>query len=218
MPLITAVDDDVWGLRAPAGKRPGEKEGTRRGRHETGGSRVAIKRQSPLCCASGGSAGFPRPRACDKPQRECAEPTFTTAGTSRASLLNPVSNGYQHRASNVSRPAALPHHCAGRPCARARAPPPCSRGAGRGEARAGLPLPRAPRQRDSRPAGVTGRRRETRTALAAAAQGSAKAPQRPQREAVLRDSQVSGLAAVAPRGCGGCHGEGGVCLVMHTYR
>lgn len=41
----------------------------------------------------------------------------------QASLLNPVSNGYQHRASNVIRPAALPHHCAGSPGARARARP-----------------------------------------------------------------------------------------------
>lgn len=50
-----------------------------------------------LCCLP--------PPSCDKPRRECGEPTFTT-GTSADSLLNPVSSGYQHRAGNVMRPAA----------------------------------------------------------------------------------------------------------------
>lgn len=56
----------------------------------------APARETPCCLP---------PPSCDKPRRECGEPTFTT-GTSAASLLNPVSSGYQHRAGNVMRPAA----------------------------------------------------------------------------------------------------------------
>ncbi|CAI9166362.1 unnamed protein product [Rangifer tarandus platyrhynchus] len=86
----------------------------------------------------------PPPPACDKRRRECAEPTFTTAGTSKASLLNPVSNGYQHRASNVIRPAAAATSLRGEPV-RARARPAAAApGAGKAQASgAGLPFPRA---------------------------------------------------------------------------
>lgn len=81
-------------------------------------------------------ASFPLPPSCDKRHRECAEPTFTTAGTSKSSLLNPVSNGYQHRASNVIRPAAAATSLRGGIRARACARSPCSRCDPRGEAQA----------------------------------------------------------------------------------
>lgn len=88
-------------------------------------------------------ASFPLPRSCDKRHRECAEPTFTTAGTSKASLLNPVSNGYQHRASNVIRPAAAATSLSGEPVrARARSPYSTATRAGKHRrAAAGLPFP-----------------------------------------------------------------------------
>lgn len=144
---------------------------------------------APLC-ASRDAAIFsdPHPQTpCDKPRRECAEPTFTTAGTSRASLLNPVSNGYQHRASNVIRPAPLPHHCAGSPCARALA---LHRGApargSTGQHRPGRFSPEPPRAHDSLLVRVPGRCREMRTAPAALCGGGREA--REQR--VLRDSRI----------------------------
>lgn len=110
-------------------------------------------------------ASSPLPPSCDKRRRERAEPTFTTAGTSEASLLNPVSNGYQHRASNVIRPAAAATSLRGEPGARARAGgrarSPCSRGDSErkhGPAGAGLTFSPGPaRGRDSLPVRVTGR-------------------------------------------------------------
>lgn len=96
--------------------------------------------------ASGDATCFPHPPVPprDKRRPECAEPTFTTAGTSKASLLNPVSNGYQHRASNVIRPAAAATSLLGEPV-RARARPAAAAlGAGKHRpARAELPFPRA---------------------------------------------------------------------------
>ncbi|KAG3292255.1 hypothetical protein H1C71_013539 [Ictidomys tridecemlineatus] len=96
----------------------------------------------PPLCASGDANVLslsPHP-PCDKPRRECAEPTFTTAGTSKASLLNPLSNGYQHRASNVIRPAAAATSLRGETVrARALAQQPREHRL----ARAGLPFSRA---------------------------------------------------------------------------
>lgn len=101
MPLITEADD-VWCLGCSRGKAGRGKGGTEREAHKD-------------CCGKATQSGPVRPSprdavlppapSCDKPRRECGEPTFTT-GTSAASLLNPVSSGYQHRAGNVMRPAA----------------------------------------------------------------------------------------------------------------
>lgn len=95
VPLITAADDDVWGLRCSRRNAAG-REGKR-----AGGTRVATAENAALSLvrytprrlsARGGAACFlsPPPPACDKRRLECAEPTFTTAGTPKASLLNPV--------------------------------------------------------------------------------------------------------------------------------
>lgn len=111
----------------------------------------------------------PPPPSSDKRRRECAEPTFTTAGTSKASLLNPVSNGYQHRASNVIRPAAATS-LRGEPV-RARARRRCSPGAPRGESTGqherGYLSPQPSREHDSLLVRVTGRCPQLRTAPAA---------------------------------------------------
>lgn len=126
MPLVTAADDDVRGLRRSrrdAARREGRGWGGKRG--------ATAEKQCSSIVRGLNSAAPPRlgwccvlsptpPPACDKRRRECAEPTFTTAGTSKASLLNPVSNGYQHRASNVIRPAAAATSLRGEPV-RARA-------------------------------------------------------------------------------------------------
>lgn len=165
---------------APGGARQGGgREGRREGRRG-GGTRGAAAEK---LCSSISPAQLRRPSSpgrrcalplpssppsCDKRRRERAEPTFTTAGTSEASLLNPVSNGDQHRASNVIRPAAAAAtSLRGEPGARARgqaggrAPcSPCSRATPRGSAgqrEPGLPPPPSPgpaRERDSVPVRV----------------------------------------------------------------
>lgn len=138
---------------APRGTR--QEGGGRRGWHKRGYSGKAMQHyhslaklrrpSSPRVLLRGSPPHQPpRPPRCDKRRRECAEPTFTTAGTSKASLLNPVSNGYQHRASNVIRPAAAATSLRGEPV-RARARPVAAAlGAGKRQpARAGLSFPRA---------------------------------------------------------------------------
>ncbi|XP_041592424.1 phosphofurin acidic cluster sorting protein 1-like [Vulpes lagopus] len=137
----------------------GAPGGTGGGEGARGGLRGAAVPHSPSPPPPrAGLLRGPPPPPCDKRRRECAEPTFTTTGTSRASLLNPVANGRQHRAGNVSRPAALPHHRAGKPCARALARE--QRRPARGSTRRRPPghLSAEPsRQRDSLPARVTER-------------------------------------------------------------
>lgn len=102
VPLITQRQMTSGASGAPGGERGGGRVARSRRHVRT----VAGKPRSPgparpacetLCCLP--------PPSRDKPRRECGEPTFTT-GTSAASLLNPVSSGYQHRAGNVMRPAA----------------------------------------------------------------------------------------------------------------
>lgn len=125
---------------APGGARQGGREGVAGERVAREGpprkSYAALSHAAELRRPSAPGvalrASSPLPPSCDKRRRERAEPTFTTAGTSEASLLNPVSNGYQHRASNVIRPAAAATSLRGEPGARARAGgrarSPCSRG------------------------------------------------------------------------------------------
>lgn len=125
VPLITAADD-VWGLRCSRRNAPGREGkrggGTRGAAAEKLCSIIApAKLRRPSAPGVALRASSPLPRSCDKGRRERAEPTFTTAGTSKASLLNPVSNGYQHRASNVIRPAAAATSLRGEPGARAHA-------------------------------------------------------------------------------------------------
>lgn len=104
VPRITAADD-VWGLGCSRGSSERGRGGTERVARKVccGKATHAVRVLPSLACESPCCSLPPPP--CDKPRRECGEPTFTT-GTSAASLLNPVSGGYQHRAGNVMRPAA----------------------------------------------------------------------------------------------------------------
>lgn len=113
----------------------------------------------------------PRPRPC-APGAPAQPPLPAAGGGTDSRLPNPVSHWYEHRAGNVTRPAAtsLPPGCTGRPCPAAPRYPAAAPG-GTGHPRHGLPraVPLRPRAAP-RPPPLAGR--PARTLLPAEGRGA----------------------------------------------
>lgn len=170
----------------------GAPGGTRRRRRGAGGeesvAREGLPRKSNAAFSLAGHARRPSaPRVALRASSPLPPRAIRDAGSVQSPRLlplappsrppNPVSNGYQHRASNVIRPAAAATSLRGEHGARARgrARPPAAPATAEGKrwpAGVGLTFPPEPsREHDSPLVRVTGRCREMRADARPAAKG-----------------------------------------------